>query len=42
MQRYLPVAFGYKYFSSPFQGATVSEFGDDMDLGILVPDCLSI
>jgi len=32
MQRYLPVGFGYKYFSSPFQSATVSEFGDDMDL----------
>ncbi len=32
MQRYLPSGFGYKYFSSPFQSATVSEFGDDMDL----------
>lgn len=32
MQRYLPIAFGYKYFSSPFQGSTVSEFGDDMNL----------
>jgi hypothetical protein len=32
MQRYLPAGFGYKYFSSPFTGATVSEFGDDMDL----------
>ena len=32
MQRYLPAGFGYKYFSSPFQAATVSEFGDDMDL----------
>jgi len=32
MQRYLPSGFGYKYFSSPFQAATVSEFGDDMDL----------
>jgi len=32
MQRYLPSKFGYKYFSSPFTGATVSEFGDDMDL----------
>lgn len=37
MQRYLPVGFGYKYFSSPFQGATVSEFGDDMDLGSSFP-----
>jgi hypothetical protein len=33
MQRYLPSGFGYKYFSSPFQAATVNEFADDMDLG---------
>jgi hypothetical protein len=33
MQRYLPSAFGYKYVSSPFQSSTVSEFGDDIDLG---------
>jgi hypothetical protein len=32
MQRYLPSGFGYKYFGSPFQAATVGEFGDDMDL----------
>jgi hypothetical protein len=32
MQRYLSSGFGYKYFSSPFQAATVNEFGDDMDL----------
>ena len=32
MQRYLASGFGYKYFSSPFQAATVNEFGDDMDL----------
>jgi hypothetical protein len=32
MERYLPSGFGYKYFSSPFQGATVNEFGDDMNL----------
>ena len=37
MQRYLPLAFGYKYFSSPFQAATVSEFSDDMDLGAIFP-----
>jgi len=37
MQRYLPVGFGYKYFSSPFQAATVSEFGDDMDLTFWFP-----
>ena len=33
MQRYLSSAFGYKYVSSPFQAATVNEFGDDIDLG---------
>jgi hypothetical protein len=33
MQRYLPSGFGYKYFSSPFQGATVNEFADEIDLG---------
>jgi hypothetical protein len=32
MQRYLSSGFGYKYFSSPVQSATVAEFGDDMDL----------
>jgi len=32
MERYLPSAFGYKYLSSPFQAATVSELGDDIDL----------
>jgi len=37
MQRYLPVGFGYKYFSSPFQGATVNEFGDDMNLAASFP-----
>lgn len=30
MQRYLPSGFGYKYFSSPFVSATVSEFTDEM------------
>ncbi|HNY03854.1 MAG TPA: T9SS type A sorting domain-containing protein, partial [Bacteroidales bacterium] len=30
VQRYLPVGFGYKYFSSPFQGATVGQFSDFM------------
>ncbi len=38
MQRYLPSAFGYKYFSSPFQAATVGEFGDDMDLTASFPN----
>ena len=37
MQRYLPSGFGYKYFSSPFQAATVGEFGDDMNLGAPFP-----
>ena len=37
MQRYLPSAFGYKYFSSPFQTATVNEFADDMDLSATFP-----
>ncbi|HCC71038.1 MAG TPA: hypothetical protein DEQ09_07810, partial [Bacteroidales bacterium] len=37
IQRYLPVGFGYKYFSSPFQSATVNEFGDDMDLTYWFP-----
>ncbi len=32
MERYLNSGFGYKYFSSPFQAAKVSEFGDDIDL----------
>ena len=37
MQRYLPTAFGYKYFSSPFQAATVSGFGSYMDLTASFP-----
>ena len=41
MQRYLPSGFGYKYFSSPFQAATVSELGDDMDLGAAFPPLYS-
>jgi hypothetical protein len=32
MQRFLSSGFGYKFFSSPFQGATVNDFGDDMNL----------
>jgi hypothetical protein len=32
IQRYLASGFGYKYFSSPFQAATVNEFADDVDL----------
>ena len=38
MQRYLPVAFGYKYFSSPFQAATVAEFGEEVDLTYWFPN----
>lgn len=37
MQRYLPSKYGYKYFSSPFQAATVGEFSDDMDLASPFP-----
>jgi len=37
MQRYLPTAFGYKYFSSPFQSSTVSEFADDINLSATFP-----
>ena len=37
MQRYLPSGFGYKYFSSPFQDATVGDFSDDMDLTASFP-----
>ena len=37
MQRYLPSAFGYKYFSSPFQSATVNQFAGFMDLSASFP-----
>lgn len=37
MQRYLASGFGYKYLSSPFQDATVSELADDIDLGAAFP-----
>lgn len=32
MQRYLSSRFGYKYFSSPFQNATVSQFSEEINL----------
>lgn len=32
MQRHLPSAFGYKYVSSPFSDARVSEFKEEIDL----------
>jgi hypothetical protein len=37
MQRYLPSAFGYKYFSSPFSDATVAQFADDINLAAPFP-----
>ncbi len=37
MQRYLAERFGYKYFSSPFQSASVSEYADDIDLTFWYP-----
>ena len=37
MQRYLPERFGYKYFSSPFQSATVNQYADDIDLAFWYP-----
>ncbi len=37
IERFIPSAFGYKYFSSPFTGALVSEFSDDVDLNASFP-----
>jgi hypothetical protein len=37
MQRYLASGFGYKYLSSPFQAATVSELADDIPLNAAFP-----
>jgi hypothetical protein len=37
MQRYLDTAYGYKYFSAPFQSATVNEFADEVDLNAAFP-----
>jgi len=37
LQRYIPAGFGYKYFSSPFLGATVNEFSDDLNLAATFP-----
>lgn len=37
MQRYRPTGFGYIYFSSPFQSATVNEFADDINLSATFP-----
>jgi hypothetical protein len=37
IQRYLASAFGYKYFSSPFQDATVGQFATWVNLGAAFP-----
>jgi hypothetical protein len=37
VQRYRPTGFGYTYFSSPFQAATVNEFSDDINLSATFP-----
>jgi hypothetical protein len=37
IQRYIPVAFGYKYLSSPFQAATVNELSDELNLAANFP-----
>ncbi|NVO21347.1 MAG: hypothetical protein HXX13_16720, partial [Bacteroidetes bacterium] len=37
MQRYVPSAFGYKYFSSPFQFATVAAFSPYLNLQASFP-----
>ncbi|WP_343667968.1 hypothetical protein [Chitinophaga sp.] len=41
MQRYLPSAFGYRYVSSPFQSATVSQLADDINLSASFPTLYS-
>lgn len=38
MQRYLIAGFGYKYFSSPFQNATVNSFASVVDLNASFPN----
>jgi len=38
MQRYLAAGFGYKYFSSPFQDATVANFSATVDLNAVFPN----
>ena len=37
MERYLPSGFGYRYISSPFQSATVSELSDEINLANWFP-----
>lgn len=41
MQRYLPSGFGYKYFASPFQSATVNELADEVNLAATFPELYS-
>jgi hypothetical protein len=38
MQRYLVAGYGYKYFSSPFMAATVSNFSSTVDLNTVFPN----
>jgi len=38
MQRYLAAGFGYKYFSAPFQNATVNSFAATVDLNATFPN----
>lgn len=38
MQRYLIAGFGYKYFSPPFQNATVNSFSSTVDLNAAFPN----
>ena len=38
MQRYLAAGFGYKYFSSPFQAATVNAFSSTVDITAAFPN----
>ena len=38
MQRYLTAGYGYKYFSSPFKAATVSNFSSTVDLNTAFPN----
>lgn len=38
IQRYLSAGFGYKYFSSPFQAATVGGFSNEVDLNASFPN----
>jgi len=38
MQRYLDVAFGYKYFSSPFSNSLVGDFSSYIDLNATFPN----